>query len=251
MSFLKRLFGSKLLDGGSTPSPVPHAKGGSNWYFAEDKAQFVRQVVLISEPKRAVKSRYGTLLLPPHFIALTRESLSTGLLQLSGHPETFLLVRTDPMVEEVAKSTLLVAFSFFNLPTSGLVAFHVFCELKDKKIVFLEKVYGLDEEWVRDIIANAVKGDALHITHAGAGGGVHFVVDTGKMLLNPTCKYDVDIPYENDCRSVLANEWNAVLGHHRSIRKTDFQAAVQRLYELFPKDFLSLPGFVNRPQWLL
>ncbi len=212
--------------------------GGSNWYFAEDKARCLRQVVLISGPKRAVTSRYGSLLLSHPFFELARRHLVAGLLQLDGDPETFLLVRTDGMVEEVAKSTLQVAFSFFHLPTSGLVAIHVSCEpLKDKaKRGWLEQIYGLDGELICGLVASAVKGEALHIVHAGEGGNRIVVADTGEEMRGPKCKYDIDIPYEKDCRSVLSDEWNAVLRHHRSIRDPDFQTAGQRLYELMPED---------------
>lgn len=216
--------------------------GGSNWYFAEDKVRGIRQVVLSSDPKRAVKSRFGSLMLSQNFIELVRNPLCTGLLQLDGEPGPFLLVRTDRLVEEVAKSTMHVAFSFCHLPTSGLVAVYVSCQpLKDKtRMGFEEQIYGLDGELVRNNIENAIKGEALHIVHAGEGGmsTTYVTLDTGRNeeLVGPKCKYDVDIPYDDDCRSVLAREWNAVLAHHRSIRNPNFQAAGQRLYELMPED---------------
>jgi hypothetical protein len=278
MNFLKRLFASPsqptlpaqqveevLPDAqpsptGDTKPPSPprastgskadrsdmRLSGGSNWYFAKDKARCLRQVVLISDPKRAVTSRYGSLALSQNFIELMRNPLCTGLLQLVGDPVTFLLVRTDRMVEEVAKSTLQVAFSFFHLPTSGIVAIYVSCEpLKDRtRMGFEEQIYGLDAEWNRDHIANAVKGEALHIVHAGEGGIRTVLVETGETMSGPKCKYDVDIPYDNDCRSVLADEWNAILGHHRSIRDPDFKAAGQHLYKLMPEDVHPiLPAF--------
>ena len=215
---------------------------GSNWYFAEDKARCLRQVVLISDPKRAVKSRFSALALPGSFIELIREPLVTGLFPMSGYQENFLLVRTDRMVEEVATSSLQVAFSFFHLPTSGLVAIHVSCvPLKAKaKRGWLEQIYGLDSDLTRELVENAVKGEALHVIHAGEGGMRTKVIivggeETGNMD-GPLCEFDLDIPYENDCRSVLAEEWNAVLRHHRSIRNPDFQAAGKRLYELMPED---------------
>jgi hypothetical protein len=222
--------------------PRANVSSGSNWYFAEDKARCLRQVVLISDPKRAVKSRFSALALPGSFIELIRDPLVTGLFPMSGDQENFLLVRTDRMFEEVAKSSLQVAFSFFHLPTSGLVAIHVSCvPLKARaKRGWLEQIYGLDSDLTRGLVENAVKGEALHIIHAGEGGMRTKVIivggeETGNMD-GPLCKFDLDIPYENDCRSVLAEEWNAVLRHHRSIRNPDFQAAGKRLYELMPED---------------
>lgn len=215
---------------------------GSNWYFGEDKARCLRQVVLISDPRRAVKSRFSALALPGSFIELIRNPLVTGLFPMSGYQENFLLVRTDRMVEEVAKSSLQVSFSFFHLPTSGLVAIHVSSvPLKAKaRRGWLEQIYGLDSDLTRGLVENAVKGEGLHIIHAGEGGMRTKVVivggeKTGDMD-GPLCKFDVDIPYENDCRSVLAEEWNALLRHHRSIPNPDFQAAGKRLYELMPED---------------
>lgn len=250
--FWKRLFGAarppedELKESKAGRSDTRHS-GGSNWYFVEDKARCIRQVVLISDPKRAVKSRYGSLMLSEIHIDLVRNPLAIGLLQLDGESEPFLLVRTDRMVEEVAKSTLQVAFSFCHLPTSGLVAIYVTCQpLKDHtRMGFEEKIYGLDAERNRDHIANAMKGKALRIVNAGEGGmeaTYSTVSETGagiiksETLIGPLCKYDVDIPYEDDCRSVLEREWKAVLAHHRSIRNPDFNAAGQHLEKLVPED---------------
>jgi hypothetical protein len=252
--FWKRLFGGGQATTVSLPARAPTSaeampanantsdprrSGGSNWYFAEDKTRCLRQVVLISEPTRAVKSRYGSLAPLHYFIDLARHPLVAGLFQLDGYAEAFLLVRTDRMVEEVAKSTLHVAVSFFHLPTGGLVAIYVSCKpLKDKaKRGWLEQIYGLDGELIRGLVANAVIGEALHIVHAGEGGGVRIkLAETDEEMSGPKCEYDVDIPYENDCRSVLAEEWDAVLAHHRSIRNPDFRAAGQRVYQLMPAD---------------
>jgi len=211
---------------------------GSNWYFVEDKARCLRQVVLISDPKLAVKSRYGNLLLSQKYYALNRNQLATGLVHLDGDARTFLLVRTDRLVDEVSKSSLKVAFSFFHLPMSGLVAIYVSCKpLQDKtRMGFEEQMYGLDFDATRDLVANAIKGEALHIVHAGEGGMETVLVETGERMSGPSCKYDVDIPYENDCRSLLAAEWDALLRHHQSIRKPNFQAAGKRLYELMPEN---------------
>ncbi|MGA2457034.1 MAG: hypothetical protein ABSF85_05670 [Terriglobales bacterium] len=222
----------------ATTLPVPDAKAGSNWYFAEDQGRCLRQVVLISDPKLAVTSRYGNLLLTQKNYELNRNPLATGLVHLDGDARTFLLVRTDRIVEEVSKSSLKVAFSFFHLPMSGLVAIYVSCKpLQEKtRMGFEEQVYGLDFDATRDLISNAIKGDALHVVHAGEGGIKTTVMPTGETMCGPSCKYDVDITYENDCKSLLADEWNAVLRHHRSIRNPNFQAAGKRLYELMPEN---------------
>ncbi len=219
-------------------SPVPKATGGRNWYFVEDKARCLRQVVLSSDPKLAVKSRYGNLALSQQYYALNRNPLATGLVHLDGDAKTFLLVRTDRLVEEVSKSSLKVAFSFFHLPMSGLVAIYVSCKpLQDTtRMGFEEQIYGLDFDATRGLIANAIKGEALHVVHAGEGGMETVLVETGERISGPSCKYDVDIPYGSDCRSLLAAEWDALLRHHQSIRSPDFQAAGKRLYELMPED---------------
>jgi hypothetical protein len=230
---------AKELDAAIKSWQPPHApRGGSNWYFAEDRTRCLRQVVLTSDPRLAASSRYHALALSYSFIDLIRQPLNTGLLKLDGDPLTFLLVRTDGIVEEVAKSVLHVAFSFCHLPTSGLVAIYVSCgPLKERtKFGFLEQIYGLDGELIRNLIANAVKGESLHIVHAGGGGLSPEIADTGEKMVGPKCEYDVTIPYADECRLVLEKEWNAVLAHHRSIRRPDFQAAGQCLYELMPVD---------------
>jgi hypothetical protein len=251
--FWKRLFGGGQAMTASQPARAPTSaeamptnastsdprrSGGSNWYFAEDKTRCLRQVVLISEPTRAVTSQHGSLALSHSFFDLARNPLVAGLLQLDGDLQTFLLVRTDRMVEEVAKSTLHVAVSFFHLLTSGLVAIYVTCKpLKEKaKRGWLEQIYGLDGELTRDLVANAVTGEALHIVHAGEGGMRIIATETDEKMIGPKCEYDVDILYESDCRSVLAEEWDALLAHHRSIRSPDFGAAARRVYQLMPED---------------
>lgn len=224
------------------PPRTIEPNNGSSWYFVEDKARCLRQVVLMSDPGRAVKSRFSALALPGGFIELIRNPLVTGLFPMTGYKENFLLVRTDHMVEEVARSSLQVSFSFFHLPTSGLVSIHVSClPLRNKaKRGWLEQIYGLDSDLTRGLVENVVKGEALHIIHAGEGGMRTTVITVGGAksgdMDGPLCKFDIDIPYESDCRLVLAEEYNAVLRHHRSIRNPDFQAAGKRLYELMPED---------------
>jgi hypothetical protein len=173
------------------------------------------------------------------FMELARQPLTTGLLRLDGDPESFLLVRTDRIIEEAAKSTLYVAFSFFHLPTSGIVGIYVSCKpLRDKtRMGFLEQFYGLDGELLRGFIDNAVRGEALHVVYAGGGGMRTTIAETAEEIIGPKCDYDIDIPYEADCRVALEREWTAVLAHHRSIRKPDFRAAGQRIYQLMPEDF--------------
>jgi hypothetical protein len=219
-------------------APVAAVKGGSNWYFVEDKTRSLRQVVLVSEPQRAVKSRYGMLLLTQKHYALNRNPLATGLVHLDGDTRTFLLLRTDGLVEEVRRSSLRVGISFFHLPTSGLVAFYVSCQpLQEKtRMGFEEQIYGLDFDETRDPIANVLNSDCLYIVHAGEGGAETVLMETGERMYGPACKYDVEIPYDKDCKALLLDEWNAVLRHHRSIRNPDFQAAGRRLYELMPEN---------------
>jgi hypothetical protein len=85
---------------------------------------------------------------------------------------------------------------------------------------FLEQIYGLDDNNTRDIISDAINKDALHLVLAGDSG----------------YKYDIDVPFDAPCKQILADEWNAVLAHHRRIPRPDFQAAGRRLYELIPEN---------------
>jgi hypothetical protein len=223
-----------------TAPAVGEAKIGSNWYFAEHKVRCLRQVVLVSEPRRRVASRYHQLWLGPRFIEFARHPLVAGLLKLHSDPKPVLLVRTDGIVEEVSESPLHIALSFFHLPTSGLVAFHVSClPLRDRtRMGFLEQIYGLDSELTRGLVANALRGDGIDVVYAGGGGVTHSVISPGREseeMEGPRCEYDIDIPFDSYCRATLAEEWNAVLAHHRSIQNPDFQAAGKALYRLMPE----------------
>jgi hypothetical protein len=198
---------------------------GSNWYLAEDKSRSLRQVVLISDPERKTASRFSprTLTFPRVYLDLFNASpLATGFFRLDRYPGPYLLIRTDgtagdrELVDSIGQ--FRVAFTFIHLPTSGLVAIFVssaFLQIISQK-GFLEQIYGLDDENTRALISDAINKDALQAVLAGDSGW----------------KYDIEIPFDSGCKQVLADEWEAILSHHRKISAPDFEAAGRRLYEL-------------------
>ena len=111
---------------------------------------------------------------------------------------------------------------------------------------FEEQIYGSDFDETRDPIANVLNSDCFYTVHAGEGGAETVLMETGERMHGPACKYDVEIPYDKDCKALLLDEWNAVLRHHRSIRNPDFQAAGRRLYELMPENVKSNSRALNR-----
>ena len=148
-------------DHGTRTVPAPKVSVGSNWYFVEDGVLCLRQVVLMSDPKRALSSRYGRYLISlQKYHGLYRNPLAIELVRHEAEARTFLVLRADPLVEEVSKSSLKVAFSFFHLPMGGLAAVHVSCEALQERTTmgFLEQIYGLDCDTNRDLFANVING---------------------------------------------------------------------------------------------
>jgi hypothetical protein len=235
MSFLENLFKGRSatgIAGGATTSSSTLSKRGSNWYFAQDKSRALRQVVLNADPEHKTKSRFSSracLVYPRMFSELMNASpLATGLFRLDGDPGPYLLIRTDgtfgdgaELVDFMSNSKFRVAFTFAYLPTSGLVGIFVSggtLQMFSQK-GFLERVYGLDESETRDLIADALSKEALHLVLAGDSGS----------------KYDIEIPLDSSCKQLLVEEWKTVLAHHRRISRPDFQTAGRRLYQLMPE----------------
>jgi len=136
-----------------------------------------------------------------------------------------MLIRTDgsfggkvELVDSMA--TFRVAFTFVQMPTSGIVAVFVASDFLQSisKRGFLEQIYGLDDAKTQTLLSDAINKDGLDVVLAGDSG----------------YKYDMKIPFDDSCKQVLAKEWNAILSHHRKIRGPDFEAAGRRLFELFP-----------------
>lgn len=204
---------------------------GSNWYFAEDKSRALRQVVLISDAGRRTASRFSsrTFTFPRVYSdVLNASPLATGFFRLDRYPGPYLLVRTDgtwghgyELVDSMAGAEFRVACTFVHLPMSGLVALFISSKLlKDvSQKGFLERIYGLDDDTTRALISDVVSKEALQVVLAGDSGW----------------KYDIEIPFESTFKQVFADQWGAVLAHHRQIRRPDFQTAGRRLYELIPE----------------
>jgi hypothetical protein len=203
---------------------------GGNWYVAEDKSRCLTQVVLTSDPRRRVTSRFssGTLPLIPRYMDLMRASpLATGLFRLVGDPGPYLLVRTDgtwvaghETVDDMASDEFRVALTFARFPTSGLVA--IFVSSSTLKLVskngFLEIVYGLDNLETRELLSDSISKDAMCAVLAGDSG----------------CKYDIEIPLDRNCRLALTDAWSQVLAHHGNIRSPNYGAASDRLFRSIP-----------------
>lgn len=244
MNLWKRLFGRSTPKGTQArPSPSMAAgartvTGGPNWYFAEDKARCTRQIVLTSDPVRKTASRFATLMFSGKYRKLLANPLAIGFFRLDGQPGPFLLLRTDPAVEEMANETLSIAFSFYFLPTSGIIAMYVSSKLlkNETRMGFCEEIYGLDYDETRSLIADAIRKDSLYVVHAGASGSITEDVATGNVYNNPACKYDIVLPFSAECKKRLANEWSELLSYHERIRKPDFDTAVRLLYEMVPED---------------
>jgi len=224
---LGRLFGVRkpLRAGGEV-------RRGNNWYHTAE-SRGLRQIVLVSEPERKTASRFlsgGVSAHPRYRRLLSTSPLATGSFRLNSGAGPYLMVRTDgtfggrinkELVDLIASSEFRVAFTFAHLPESGLVAVFVSCGLLKSFSTrgFLEQIYGLDDDDTWALLSDAINNDAVRAVLAGDSGW----------------KYDIEIPFDSNCKRALSDEWRAVVAYHRKIRRPDFEAAGRRLYKLIPE----------------
>lgn len=218
-----------------SPAPAPAASppGGDNWYLARGPAMGLRQVVLHGDPARKVDSRFETFIFGSAYSDLVVHPICTGFFRLDGDPGPFLMIRTDgarddgyEAVEEMAKHPFRVAFSFAHLRESGVLSILVcssFLSIYSQR-GFLEMHYGLDLENTRNLISDALKREDVYVVLARGGGSSTL----------PKARYDLVIPIDAACKRALAEEWAALLAHHKGIARPEFQGGVTRLYQAFP-----------------
>ena len=164
---------------------------------------------------------------PGHFKEMFQDQtpFATGFFRTDRDRGPFLLLRCWGSFgkEETVDSlkTFRVAITFIRRPTSGLVAVFVtggmlsFISNKGH----IERFYGLDEALTRDLLADAISKEAIHVALDGDSG----------------FKYDAQLPLDDSCRKVLAREWQKLAAYHNGIERPDYRKAAQEAFSLFPE----------------
>lgn len=226
-------------------SSKQETKAKQNWYSAKQGS--VEQVVIEIKPN-AKESRFGTLMFAAKYLHLAQHPLTVGFFALDSKPDPpYLMIRTDNLVGEMAKSPIRIAFSFCKMPSGGVLAIFVESPVMKKHLrnSFLEEVLGLDYEDQKQRIRNAFKKDKLDIVLADGHGGTA-TIDGSFASVDPIyAEYDIVFPMQKDLRDLLGKKFEDLLSYHHSLRSRDYNKSANELWRMIPENkspIINAPG---------
>jgi hypothetical protein len=199
-----------------------------NWYFAQDAAKHIRQVVIKLPSGACQPSKFGTLFLPvDYFPELSLQTWCAGFFETLGDDGRFLMVRADGKTERFRGASLSIAFSFCRFRAGGVVGIFVAIDSPASSRLSLEgsvvesaTALDTDISGVVDRLRQLLSRDVIHICFAGAGADqTTYVEPSGRSfeVRQPHCEFDRVFPVEQSVRDTLMKEFAELETYHRSI----------------------------------
>jgi len=229
MSFWKRVFGGESGAG-------PRQGNGAGWYTATSKDNRVRHIVVTLPPDYARDSKFGGLILFPHY-RVTQKNWVAEVFTLDADPGPYLIVRADDIAQKLRGFPVRLAYCFYHMKGSGIFALliNVDCpEVIRRAIGFnnvgFETAIGLDTERALKLYGDFLARPETHICFADGTAG----------------QFDMVMPMPLERRSALGREWDQLKQYHARLPKRDFQAGVQEMYSLNPNPQETCPILAPR-----
>ena len=234
MDFLRRMFDkfcggfvAKPASGGSASS----GDSSEGWYFAEDEAKGLRQIVLTLGPTSQSGSRFDNLVVQPDKYGPLLNDVATGFFRMHDDAGTFLMIKTPDFAKAAGNEKISVAFTFCHMPSGPLFVIFVHSASIEKNLpggCFIDQVYSMDERsGFVDLITDAFAKSELYVVFAESGGmaGIKCVVD-GQYVM------------EKSMLEKFWEEWGKLVAYGESIgdwgSSVGFQQSVDELYEITP-----------------
>jgi hypothetical protein len=226
-----------------------------HWYFAQDVAKHIRQVVVKLPSGPVLPSKFGSLFLPVDFYPdLTLQTWCAGFFATEDEGP-FLMVRADESFENFREPSLSIAFTFCRFEAGGVIAVFVGIDSPMSSNTspagrVVESVTALDTDidGAVDRIKKALNRDKIHMCVAGAGSGRSTIVDPNGRSIQmkpPGCKFDRIFPVEQAFRDALMKEFAELQKYHSSLSSTRRNArrCLDQFCTVFSKDvYPILPG---------
>ena len=218
------------------------------WYFAEDSAKHLSQVVIEIKNPKWVKSRFVELRLEKKYRSLFTNTWFADFFRLNTDKGPFLMIRADGFEEAIRGRNLRIGFAFYKMPESGIIALYVEPDpvIVDGPLSYIESMLGIDIDHFVQRVDDAFNRDCLELVLTGEGT-VTTVYDSGGGHVNPSAKYDLKVPLDHECKELLKREWRKLLEYHSDVvsRRKNNSASVQdncvknavdRIWSIMPSD---------------
>jgi hypothetical protein len=201
--------------------------------------------VLTLPPTCARETKFSGLMLFPHY-RVTQKDWIAEVFTLDADPGPYLIVRADKVTSKLRGQVTRVALGFYHMKSSGVfsILVNVDCpQATCRGIGFanigFEMLVGLDTARAVDLYGKFIRRPTMHICFAEStenAGGEYINVATGtSMTAFPQGKFDLISSVPPDCLSALEREWNALLSHHKTLSRPDFQSAVNDVWKILPQ----------------
>ena len=135
------------------------------------------------------------------------------------------------------------------MKASGMITFYIYPypSISGGPAPFIEGTIGIDVDDFRKRIEDAFSKTDLEIVLAGEGNSTSVNIDIGSEHINPCAKYDLKIPLELECKTVLMEEWKNLIMYHSEIvnKRNDnsistqdecVQRATKEIWDIMPID---------------
>ena len=203
----------------------PKPAAGDGWYLTASKDNRVRQVVVTLPPTCAYGSKFGGLILFPHY-RVTQKNWLTEVFTLDGDPGPYLIVRADGVTQKLRGHPVRLAYCFYHMHKSGIFGLLVNVDCPEKTCrdigfdnIGFETAIGLDTPRALKLYGDFIARPETRVCFAEGTSG----------------QFDMVTPIPADCRAILNREWEALRAYHSSLHKPDFQAGVQEMYKFNPE----------------